>query len=155
MTREPIPTWFFALVVVRYEGRFLIVQERQHQQQWFLPAGRAEPGEDLITTAERETMEEAGIRITVERVVRVEHLPMADGKARVRVVFLASPLDAVPVAISGGLDALAAAWVTVDELDGFPLRGEEVRELFSYVAAGGQTYPLEVLAREGAPYPII
>lgn len=155
MGREAIPTWYFALVVVRHEGRFLIVRERRHQQKWFLPAGGVEPGEDLIAAAERETMEEAGIRITVERVVRVEHRPMPDGKARLRVVFLASPLDAVPAAISGGLDPLAAAWVTVDELNGFPLRGEEVRELFSYVAAGGQTYPLEVLAREGAPYPII
>jgi phosphatase NudJ len=30
MARSAIPTWFFALVVVRKGDRFLVVQERKH-----------------------------------------------------------------------------------------------------------------------------
>jgi 8-oxo-dGTP pyrophosphatase MutT (NUDIX family) len=61
--REPIPTWFFVLVVVRKENRFLLIQEAKADQPWYLPAGRVEFGEDFITAAKRETQEEAGINI--------------------------------------------------------------------------------------------
>jgi len=40
MPREPIQTWYFALVVVRLQHRFLLVHERKHGQKWYLPAGR-------------------------------------------------------------------------------------------------------------------
>jgi hypothetical protein len=55
MARDPIPTWFFAVVVVRHGNRFLLVQERKHNQLWYLPAGRAEFGESLADAALRET----------------------------------------------------------------------------------------------------
>ena len=42
MPREAIPTWFFAIVVVRRGDRFLLVHERKHGQLWYLPAGRVE-----------------------------------------------------------------------------------------------------------------
>jgi phosphatase NudJ len=42
MSREPIPTWYFALVVVVSGDRFLRVHERKHGQLWYLPAGRVE-----------------------------------------------------------------------------------------------------------------
>ena len=34
MPRNPIPTWFFALVVVRKGERFLLVHEAKHGQGW-------------------------------------------------------------------------------------------------------------------------
>ena len=40
----------------------------------------------------------------------------------------------------------------LDELDRYPLRGDEVRELFAYVAAGGAVYPADVLQPEGRPF---
>ena len=40
MARTPIPTWCFAIVVVRRGDQFLLVQERSHGQPWYLPAGR-------------------------------------------------------------------------------------------------------------------
>src|SRR5262249_19177094 len=61
MPREPIPTWFFALVVVRKGNQFLVVHERKHGQLWYLPAGRAELGETLLEAARRETLEETGL----------------------------------------------------------------------------------------------
>ena len=71
MARDPIPTWFFVLVAVRRGDLFLVLQERKHGQLWYFPAGRVEPGEDLITAAKRETFEEAG-QIQVPKEIAVD-----------------------------------------------------------------------------------
>jgi len=147
--REPIPTWYFALVVVRSGTRFLVVHEKKHGQRWYLPAGRVEPGESLADGAIRETREETGVPIVLDGIVRIEHTPRGD-TARVRVIFAAHPADDTQPRATD--DSLAAAFVTLDELDRLPLRGDEVRELFRHVAGGAPIYPLALLAEEGAPY---
>jgi 8-oxo-dGTP pyrophosphatase MutT (NUDIX family) len=152
MSRQPLPTWFFVLVVVRLQDRFLVVQERKHGQLWYLPAGRVEPGEDLVAAAHRETLEEAGIRIRLEGILRVEHTPNLNGQCRMRVVFLASPIGSLEPKRVPDQESLGAAWVTLAELASFPLRGEEVRVLFEYVAAGATASPMSLLTAEGAPY---
>src|SRR5438128_3883572 len=91
--RAAIPTWFFAVVVVRKGDRFLLVHERKHGQGWYLPAGRVEPGETIAAAAIRETREEAGIPIELEGVLRIEHSPQPDGGVRCRVFFVARPAD--------------------------------------------------------------
>jgi 8-oxo-dGTP pyrophosphatase MutT (NUDIX family) len=73
MPRDPIPTWYFALVVVRQGNRFLLVHERKHGQGWYLPAGRVESGETLTQAAVRETLEETGVPVVLDGVLRVEH----------------------------------------------------------------------------------
>jgi 8-oxo-dGTP pyrophosphatase MutT (NUDIX family) len=151
MPREPIPTWYFALAVVRRGDRFLLVHEHKHGQLWYLPAGRAEPGEDLAAAACRETLEEAGISIRVTGIIRVEHSPRP-GSTRVRVIFAGEPIDdAEPKSIPDE-ESLGAAWVTLDELSRYPLRGQEVEEMLRYVASGGPVYPLDLLQREGMQY---
>jgi len=150
MARIPIPTWYFVVVAVRRDDRLLVIQERKHGQLWYLPAGRVEPGEDFFTAAKRETFEEAGVHVTLDGVIRVEHLPMEKGHARVRVVFAASCDENCEE--FGGDDSLQARWVTLAQLDALQLRGEEVRGLFEYLAAGGTVFPLAVLGREGTPY---
>ena len=150
MARDPIPTWYFVLVAIRRRDQFLVIQERKHGQLWYLPAGRVEPGEDLIAAAKRETFEEAGVRTTIDGIVRIEHLPLEDGHARIRVVFVGSCVDESEEL--GGEDSLQARWVSLDELESLPLRGEDVQGLFKYLAAAGPIYPLDVLSREGAPY---
>ena len=145
MPRAPIPTWCFALVVVRLGPRFLIVHECKHGQLWYLPAGRVEPGETFAHAAIRETLEEAGIAIALDGIVRVEHTPM-EGSARMRVVFVARPIDDRPPKSQPDDESLEARWVTLAELDHYPLRGNEVRELFEHVASGGTIYPLVLLA---------
>ena len=153
MSREPIPSWYIALVVVRLGHRFLMVQETRHQHRWFIPAGRAEPGESLVTAAVRETREEAGIPIVIEGVLRVEHSPGTDGTARVRAIFLARPADDTPLKTVPDEHSQGAMWVTLDKLDRYPLRGDEVREIFEHVANGGAVFPLDVLASEADPWP--
>jgi 8-oxo-dGTP pyrophosphatase MutT (NUDIX family) len=151
MAREPIPTWCFALAVVRKGDRFLIVHERKHGERWYLPAGRVEPGETFADAAIRETLEEAGIAIRIDGILRVEHTPTDDG-ARMRAVFVARPTDDRPPKHTPDDDSLGAAWVTLAELAHYPLRGDEVRELFAHVQAGARIYPPELLTYEGAPY---
>lgn len=150
MAREPIPTWTFAMVVVRRGDTFLLVHERSHGQSWYLPGGRVEPGEEIEGAAMRETLEEAGVHIVLEGLLRVEHSPDRSGSARCRVFFVARP-DGDPTPKSTpDEESLEARWVTLDEAAKLPLRGPEVVEILRYVATGGAIYPLSVLTYEGA-----
>src|SRR4051812_21976008 len=112
MAREPIPTWCFALVVVRRGDQFLLVHERKHGQLWYLPAGRVEPGESFADAAVRETLEEAGIPVRITGVIRVDHSPSPVG-ARMRVIFLADPAADTPPKSVPDDESLGAAWVTL------------------------------------------
>jgi hypothetical protein len=42
--------------------------------------------------------------------------------------------------------------VSLEELSRYPLRGDEVQELFAYVAAGGAIFPASILQPEGVPF---
>ena len=44
------------------------------------------------------------------------------------------------------------AWVRLEELDQYPLRGEEVLNILQYVARGGAVFPLSLLTFEGQPF---
>lgn len=153
MASDPIPSWYSVLVVVRLGPRFLVVHERRHGQLWYLPAGRVEPGETFQTAASRETIEEAGIPIVLDGVLRVEHTPGALGSgARMRVTFLAHPADDTQPKSTPDEASLGAAWVTLSELTRLPVRGREVHEIFDAVARGATVYPLALLRAEGDPW---
>jgi 8-oxo-dGTP pyrophosphatase MutT (NUDIX family) len=152
MARSAIPTWFFALLVVRKGNRFLVVQEAKHGQLWYLPAGRIESKERIVDGAIRETLEEAGVPVHLDGILRIEHGIYPDGDTRVRVFFLASPIDDTPPKNYADSESLQAAWVTLEELKRLPLRGEEMLEIFEYVAKGGPVYPLSLLVAEGSPW---
>jgi phosphatase NudJ len=151
--RAAIPTWFFAVVVVRKGDRFLLVHERKHGQLWYLPAGRVEPGESFFDAAVRETLEETGVPVRLDGLLRVEHSPSSMGSMRCRVLFTASPIDDRPPRTVPDEESLGAAWVTLADLDHYPLRGDEVREILHYVADGGAIHPLSAVAFEGEPLP--
>ena len=128
MSREPIPTWYFAVVVVRHRDRFLLVQERKHGQRWYLPAGRAEPGESLAEAAARETLEESGVKVRLTGVLRVEHSP-SPRRARLRAVYLAEPSGDTKTKQEPDDESLRAEWVSLSELDQYEMRGPEVEQL--------------------------
>lgn len=150
MLDRSLRTYFFALVVVRRGDRFLLVDERRGG--WYLPAGRVEPGEGLVAAAVRETMEETGVPVRVDGVVRVEHSPTPDGTVRVRVIFTAQPVDDTPPKSHADEHSRGAAWFGLAELEQLRLRGAEVRTILGHVAGGGAVYPLGVLAHEGDPF---
>ena len=147
MSREPIPTYCFALVVVRSADRYLLVHERNHGQLWYVPAGRVEPGETFAKAAIRETLEEASIAVTLDGILRVEHTPLG-AEARMRVIFIGHPSDDRPPKQVADSESLEAAWVGLADLARYPLRGGEVRTLFEHVANGGAIHPLELLTYE-------
>lgn len=153
MARDPTPTWFFVLVVVRLGHRFLLVRERKHGQLWYLPAGRVEPGEDLAEAALRETLEEAGIPVVLEGILRFERSVIFDGDVRMRVIYVARPAGDTPPKTQADDESLEARWVSLLEMDTLPLRGAEVREILEHAASGGQVFPLSLLTAEGAPFP--
>lgn len=151
MSRAPAATWFFALVVVRRGDRFLLVHERKHGQTWYLPAGRVEPGETLMDAALRETLEETGVEVALEGILRIEHNPGIEA-TRVRVFYLARPLGDGTPKTAPDEHSLAARWVTLAEMQQLPLRGHEVLEIFNAVAAGAPVTPLDLIVQEGAPW---
>jgi ADP-ribose pyrophosphatase YjhB (NUDIX family) len=147
MPRAPIPTWFYAVVVVRRGDRFLLVQEASHGNVWYLPAGRVEAGERLEDAAHREALEETGVPVVLEGILRVQHTAYPEA-SRVRVVFVARPADDRPPKTVPDADSLQARWVTLEELDRLPLRGPDVREFFAAVAGGATVAPLTLLEAE-------
>jgi phosphatase NudJ len=148
MARALIPTAFYSLVVVRDGDRFLVVHEAKHNQGWYLPAGRAEPGESFADAAHRETLEETGVRIVLEGLLKVQHTPDAHS-SRVRAIFLARPADDSPPPRSTPNEhSLEARWVALHELAELPLRGPEVLDIFTWVARGAAVHPLDLIGRE-------
>lgn len=150
--RDPIPTWFFAMVIVRKGDRFLLVHERKHGQLWYIPGGRVEAGETIEDGAIRETLEEGGIRVKLDGLLRVEHSPMRDGTARCRVFFLASPAEDTPPKSIADEESLEARWVHPKELSRYALRSVEVIEIIKYVTDGGPVFPTSAFTYEGAPW---
>ena len=126
MPRSSIPTWCFAVTVVRKDDRFLLVHERKHGSTWYLPAGRVEPGETFFDAALRETLEETGVPVTLDGILRIEHKARADS-ARFRVIFVAHPAADVPPKSTPDDESLGAGWFTLDQLTSLPLRGPDVQ----------------------------
>jgi 8-oxo-dGTP pyrophosphatase MutT (NUDIX family) len=144
MSRGPIPTWYFALVVVRRGHRFLLTQERKYGSSWSIPGGRVEPGETLVNGAIREVFEETGVPIRIDGILRVEHAPNVNG-VRMRVLFAGSPIDDTLPKTTADEESLGAAWLTLDEIREKKVRGAELRALLESVEAGRQVFPLSLL----------
>lgn len=155
---ENAPTYAFALVVCQHpDKKFLIVKECC-KKGWWLPAGRVDPGETFQQAAIRETIEEAGIKIKLEGVLRVEYSPFPDGGARARVVFFASPEDPeAPLKSIPDFESLGAEWITYNEMEKrikekkMYLRGNEPLDWFGYITNGGKVHPMSILTKERTP----
>ncbi len=147
MARTPIPTWYFAMAVVRLGHRFLLTQERKYGSTWSIPGGRVEPGESLADACMREVLEETGVPVRLDGIVRLEHTPSSSG-TRVRVVFVGTPLDDTAPKAVPDEESLQARWLTIEEIAALPLRGSDLRALLESVAGGRAVFPMELLGRE-------
>jgi len=152
------PTFAFSLVICQHpNGKYLLVEEGCNNG-WWLPAGRVDPGEDFQTAALRETLEEAGINVKLEGILRIEYSPYKDGGARSRVIFYARPIDPnQQPKTEPDYESLCAVWISFKDLKSElnsrkkHLRGKEPLVWFEYVEKGGTIFPLSILASEGAP----
>lgn len=149
--RPGIPTAMIVLAVVRRGDRFLVVQEVIPGNPWYLPAGRAELGESLVAAVQREVWEEAGLQVTVDGILRIEHTPAADG-ARLRVFVTARVDDDRPPKSTPDGHTLQAKWATLAEIQALHLRGSEVLDACRHVLQGGVVHPLSLWLRGGAPW---
>lgn len=101
-------------VAVFHDDRLLLVRRVMEpgRGRWSLPGGYLDAGEDPRNAAAREALEEAGVRVSVGRVVDVFANPPDHGGA-VFMLFSASYLDGEP---TPGDDADAAAFFGRDEV---------------------------------------
>jgi 8-oxo-dGTP pyrophosphatase MutT (NUDIX family) len=132
------PTTLVVLVVVPHEGRYLVVEERDGT--FYLPAGRVEPGENLIAAAVRETAEEAGIAIGLRGILGLDHW-WSEGHCKLRFAFVGEMALATAPKSRPDEHSLGARWVTKAELAAMPLRDREVMTWIEKYEAGGPLLP--------------
>ncbi|RLB39919.1 MAG: NUDIX hydrolase [Deltaproteobacteria bacterium] len=78
------------------EGILLVKRDIQPQKgKWVIPGGYVDRGEEVHRAAIRETQEECGIDITIERLLGIYSYP---GRMQVVVVYIGRPINGIPVA---------------------------------------------------------
>ena len=89
----------FAIAVKAFiveNDKMLVLKRRpddaQKPNQWDIPGGRLEPGEDPFVGLQRETQEEAHIKIRIEQPLAVRHFTRDDGQTITMIIFLCAPL---------------------------------------------------------------
>ena len=112
---EQVDLVAYSLVVDPETDQILIVGYRGGG--WSLPGGAREPGETLAETAKRETMEETGVVVAVERLMAInERLPnpRSPNHHAVFFTFFARIIDGTP-AVTGDEEIVRVKWVDAEE----------------------------------------
>eukprot|EP00035_Acanthoeca_spectabilis_P037989 m.49186 g.49186 ORF g.49186 m.49186 type:complete len:349 (+) comp8947_c0_seq1:81-1127(+) len=110
----PRPVVAFSLTAIAHPDRpeYALVHEKQVRG-WWLPGGGVDAGQTLAEAAVREADEEAGCKIRLTGVLRVEFTPT---RCRLRVIWGAVPIDpAAPLKTVPDAESRGALWVTLDE----------------------------------------
>lgn len=105
-----------AVVVFVTDGdRLLLVKRRNDPGSglWALPAGFVDADEDPQAAAIRETREETGLIVVVDRLIDLYHRPDADGFADLVIAYRARPVEGT---LAADDDAEDAAWFARDDL---------------------------------------
>src|SRR5437763_5299830 len=90
------PTFLIHASVAVIDGdRILLVQEEKPdcRGQWNLPGGHVDHNESLIPAAQRELLEETGLRLNLDGLVGIYQTPRS-----IRFVFRATATDQQPIA---------------------------------------------------------
>src|SRR5262245_19229531 len=115
-------TTLVVLTIVAHEGRYLVVEERDWT--FYLPAGRVEPGENLIAAAVRETAEEAGVMIGLSGLLGFDHEWFGGPSPRVKIrfAFVGYPALLGPPKSHADRHSRGARWASTEEIARLPLR---------------------------------
>lgn len=130
---------FFVLAVVPFEGRYLVVQERDGT--FYLPAGRVEPGENLVAAIVRETIEEAKQLVGVLGLLAIDHDLITPTHQRMRFVFVCYRGVLLPTKSDPDQHSRGAAYMTRAEIAKLPLRHPEVISLIDAYESGRALMP--------------
>jgi 8-oxo-dGTP diphosphatase len=111
--------------IVVKEGKVLLVKRAAPPSRglWAIPGGSLELGETIQSGAEREILEETGIRIRAGTPVYTFDFLEYDAKNRLQYHFVIVDVEAEYVSgeIQAADDALAARWASPEDLEGLPI----------------------------------
>jgi len=111
--------------VIVENGRALVVRRGTEplKGEWSIPGGVVELGETLRQAAAREAKEETGLEVEPGEVLEVVDRIMRDAERKVQYHYVL--VDFLCRLVSGdarpGADASELRWITVRELEGFPI----------------------------------
>lgn len=146
-TRTPIPTYTFALVVVKHGRKVALVRSRKDGLAWALPGGRVNLGEEVLAAARRHVTEETGLSVELEGLLRIQHTLVDGGEARLRLCLVARPADDRAVKTAADAHSQACQWFTREQLTTQSLKSNDVKA-FVDLALDGPVYPLSMLSWE-------
>ena len=156
------PTHFFSLVVVHdpATNKFLAVEETRNRGFW-LPGGFTECGDNLVSTAHKETLEEGGMRIKLLGILHIQSAISQHG-ARQRVIFYAQPEANQKEKTEPDEESVASKWMSLEELRALKrlpppqgLRGDELLVYAKYLLEeNGVIYPMSLLAMNEHTKPV-
>ena len=127
MSRREYPQWPIVGVgaIVIREGKVLLVKRAAAPSRglWAIPGGSLELGETLQSGAEREILEETGIRIKAGAPVYAFDFLEYDAENKLQYHFVVVDMEAEYVAgeVQAADDALDASWVSPEDLPGMPV----------------------------------
>jgi len=127
--------------VIVDRGRALLVRRGTEplKGEWSIPGGVVELGETLRQAAAREAKEETGLEVEVGEVLEVVDRIMRDPERRIQYHYVL--VDFLCRRISGeahaNADASELCWVTVRELEGFPIADSTAAVVRKGLETGG------------------
>jgi hypothetical protein len=77
----------------------------------------------------------------------VEHTP-APSSARIRIIFVGSPIDDTPPKSIADEESVQAKWLTVEQAAGLAMRGSDLLGFLQQIAAGAAVQSLDAFGTE-------
>jgi len=138
--------------IIEYSGKYLLVRQRSSDDGvfWCLPGGGIEDGEDIISTLEREFIEELGVRPTVGNLLFAHQIKDRDGYSGVGFYFHVTNgedyvnLD-IPSTSHGKLELLEAKFVDIEQVHALP---DFLKTELPKLASQGFTAPTRIMLTE-------
>jgi 8-oxo-dGTP diphosphatase len=102
-------------IVIKQNNKVLLLQCPGNMK-WELPGGHVDPGENFIKCAVRETKEETGLKLDVDKLVELQTTKDQDYKQR---VYCYDLMDDKKIKLSD--EHVNHEWVSKKKLDKYPL----------------------------------